>query len=133
MLKKYASLDTHWAVMDVRSLTLPSASIDMAIDKATLDAFIHGSVWDPPDDVKESVGKYVDEVFRVLKPGGRWLYVTYQQPRFMKGFLERSGWGVEVEVLVDPEGAGGFDYFGFVMSKDGDWDGEKGEEVKKLD
>lgn len=23
---------------------------------------LHGSLWDPPDDVKDSVGSYVDEV-----------------------------------------------------------------------
>lgn len=59
---KYAALDTQWCVMDVRSLQLPGNSIDMAIDKGTLDAMIHGSLWDPPDDVRENVGKYVEEV-----------------------------------------------------------------------
>lgn len=38
--------------MDVRSLQLPDASVDVAIDKGTLDAMIHGSLWDPPDDVR---------------------------------------------------------------------------------
>jgi hypothetical protein len=59
---KYAALDTQWCVMDVRSLQLPANSIDMAIDKGTLDAMIHGSLWDPPEDVRENVGKYVEEV-----------------------------------------------------------------------
>lgn len=59
---KYAALDTQWRVMDVRSLQLPANSIDMAIDKGTLDAMIHGSLWDPPEDVRENVGKYVEEV-----------------------------------------------------------------------
>jgi hypothetical protein len=48
--------------MDVRDLQLPDASIDVAIDKGTLDAMIHGSLWDPPDDVKDNVGKYANEV-----------------------------------------------------------------------
>jgi hypothetical protein len=62
MMLKYASLKTSWQVMDVRDLKLEDGSVDVAIDKGTLDAFLHGSLWDPPDDVRENVGKYVDEV-----------------------------------------------------------------------
>lgn len=48
--------------MDVRHLDIPDATIETAIDKGTLDAFLHGSLWDPPEDVRENVGLYVDEV-----------------------------------------------------------------------
>ncbi|KAI9835155.1 MAG: hypothetical protein M1819_002524 [Sarea resinae] len=145
MQAKYAHLaGARWRVMDVRELELPDACVDVAIDKSTLDAMIHGSLWDPPDDVRRSVRMYVDEVFRVLQPGGQWLYITYRQPHFMKPLLARDGddsnaWTVTVEVLQDPDdgggggggggGAGGeagggrggrgavFEYFGYVMSK----------------
>ncbi|KAH6714467.1 S-adenosyl-L-methionine-dependent methyltransferase [Leptodontidium sp. MPI-SDFR-AT-0119] len=118
MQSKYTLLNTQWVVMDVRALSLPTASVDIAIDKGTLDAFIHGSLWDPPDDVRANVGKYVDEVARVLRPGGAWLYITYRQPHFMRPLIERPGhWTVDVEILKDPDGAGGFEYFGFVMRK----------------
>ncbi|KAG0645890.1 hypothetical protein D0Z07_8055 [Hyphodiscus hymeniophilus] len=63
--------------MDIRQLELPSSSIDVAIDKATLDAFIHGSIWDPPDDVKESVGRYVDEVCREGVEAGWTMVICY--------------------------------------------------------
>ena len=43
-------------------MQLPDDSIDVAIDKSTLDTMIHGSLWEPPDDVRENVGKYVEEV-----------------------------------------------------------------------
>ncbi|TVY88070.1 hypothetical protein LAWI1_G003861 [Lachnellula willkommii] len=57
-------------------------------------------------------------VARVLKPGGRWLYITYRQPHFMKPLLVRDDkWEVEVEVLEDPDGGGGFEYFGFIMKR----------------
>lgn len=62
MKLKYALLETRWFVMDVRHLELPDWSIDIAIDKGTLDAMIHGSLWDPPEDVRRNVGNYVDEV-----------------------------------------------------------------------
>jgi hypothetical protein len=66
MKTKYAGLGTQWSVMDIRQLELPTASVDVAIDKGTLDAFIHGSLWDPPDDVRENVGRYVDEVCKLV-------------------------------------------------------------------
>jgi hypothetical protein len=62
MEEKYKSLNTTWKVMDVRDIKLEDGGVDVAIDKGTLDAMLHGSLWDPPDDVRESVGKYVDEV-----------------------------------------------------------------------
>lgn len=53
-----------------------------------------------------------------MKPGGKWLYITYRQPHFMKPLLIREEkWELEVEVLEDPDGAGGFDYFGFIITK----------------
>ncbi|KAI9054370.1 hypothetical protein LZ554_001533 [Drepanopeziza brunnea f. sp. 'monogermtubi'] len=118
MKAKYAELGQLWIVMDVRKLELADDTIDVAIDKGTLDAFIHGSMWDPPQDVRTNVGAYVDEVARVLKPGGKWLYITYRQPHFMKPLLERAGkWKLEVHVIEDPDGAGGFEYFSFIMTK----------------
>jgi len=37
-------------------MEIENKTINVAIDKATLDAMIHGSLWDPPDDVRENVG-----------------------------------------------------------------------------
>ncbi|PVH87678.1 hypothetical protein DL98DRAFT_544838 [Cadophora sp. DSE1049] len=99
MMTKYAALGTRWSVMDVRKLDFQDTSID---------------------DVRENVGAYVDQVARVLKPGGRWLYITYRQPHFIKPLLLREDkWSLEVETLVDPDGAGGFEYLGFVMTRHG--------------
>jgi hypothetical protein len=41
---RYSSLNTRWIVMDVRNLQLPDASVDVAIDKGTLDVMAHGSL-----------------------------------------------------------------------------------------
>jgi hypothetical protein len=52
----------------------------------------------------------------VLKPGGQWLYITYRQPHFMNPLLAREDlWTLSVEKLGD--GAGAFDYFGFIMKR----------------
>jgi hypothetical protein len=48
--------------MDVREMQLADGSVDVAIDKSTLDGMLYGSIWNPPADVQTNVGKYVDEV-----------------------------------------------------------------------
>lgn len=99
------------------------ASFEVAIDKGTLDAMLHGSLWDPEDNFKANAKAYVDEVARVLKPGGRWLYVTSRLSHFLTPLLPRPDkWTIYVEIL---EGAAGsFEYFGFVMTRSSGRDGD---------
>jgi len=56
------------------------------------------------------------QVARTLAVNGKWLYITYRQPHFMRPLLEKPYiWDVQVETLnSDP---GEFEYFGFVMTK----------------
>jgi len=75
-----------------------------------------GSVWSPPEDVIESCKKEVDEVLRVLKPGGRFIYISFGQPHFRLPHLDRMEWngGVKVETL----GEGGLlQYYLYQMEK----------------
>lgn len=60
----------EWRQADVRAMdTVPSSSVDIAFDKGTLDAMIHGSPWSPPDDVLDNTGRYIREViFRSSRP-----------------------------------------------------------------
>lgn len=52
-----------WKHADVRCMDqIPSESIDVAFDKGTLDAMIHGSPWTPPDEVLDNTGRYIREV-----------------------------------------------------------------------
>ena len=114
MQRKHSDLD--WRVEDVRKLNLQGSSFDVAIDKGTLDAMLYGSQWDPPDEVQDNVRQYVDEVARVLKPKGTWLYITFRQPHFVKPQMLREGlWDLVVESLED--GPGTFEYFAYVMTK----------------
>jgi hypothetical protein len=53
----------EWVCGDVREMAeIATASVDVAFDKGTLDAMIYGSVWSPPDDVKDNARRYVREV-----------------------------------------------------------------------
>ncbi|KAL8999119.1 MAG: hypothetical protein Q9169_002007 [Polycauliona sp. 2 TL-2023] len=108
----------NWKQVDVRDMHLiPSESVDVAFDKGTLDAMIHGSPWDPPDDVLDDTGRYVREVFRVLKSDAIFLYITYRQPHFMKPLLECGGvdWDIQMDSLGGADGS--FDYYGYVLKK----------------
>lgn len=79
---------------------------------------LYGSQWDPPDEVQDNVKQYVTEVSRVLKPRGKWLYITYRQPHFVKPQLLREGvWEMTVKRLED--GPGTFEYFAYIMTKHG--------------
>ena len=75
-----------------------------------------GSVWSPSEDICVSCKQEVDEVMRVLKPGGRFLYISFGQPHFRLQHLERTGWesGVKTTVLGD---GGIVQYFLYEMRK----------------
>lgn len=73
-------------------------------------------MWDPPDDVRENIERYLREVLRILVPGGTFLYITYRQPHFLKPLLAREDWDLSVETIPDRQG-GVFEYFGYVMKK----------------
>lgn len=115
LMQKRAAKGITWIRGDVREMReVATQSIDVAFDKGTLDAMIYGSPWSPPDQVKANTARYMDEVARVLKPDGIFLYVTFRQPHFVKPLLnQRSLWDMRLEVLGGSEG--GFEYFGFVL------------------
>jgi EEF1A lysine methyltransferase 4 len=78
-----------------------------------------GSVWSPSAEIVKSCNEEVDEVLRVLKSGGRFLYISFGQPHFRLPYLNREAWkgGVKVETL----GEGGLlQYFLYQMEKNGD-------------
>ncbi|KAH7035970.1 uncharacterized protein B0I36DRAFT_319463 [Microdochium trichocladiopsis] len=121
MAKRHADLgllDTaiRWQQMDVRAMaSLGDGSVDVAFDKGTLDAMIHGSPWSPPQDTLDNTSAYLREVSRILnKSGGVFLYVTYRQPHFVRPLLTCDGtnWDLEVEHLG--AGDGSFGYYGIV-------------------
>jgi hypothetical protein len=84
--------------------------------QGTLDGMLYGSPWEPPDEVRENVGQYVDQVVRTLKPAGRLIYITWRQPQFVGPRLFREGiWDFEVERLEDSPGS--FTYHAYITTK----------------
>lgn len=66
----------------------------------------------------------VDEVMRVLKPGGLFFYISFGQPHFRLSHLERPNWenGVKTTVIGD---GGVLQYFLYQMKKKGERLAEK--------
>lgn len=56
------------------------------------------------------------QVTRVLRPGGKFLYITWRQPHFIRPLLSRpEKWDISVETINDQPGGGGMlEYFGWV-------------------
>lgn len=120
MESKYKYLDAQWEVMDVRQMSFQGQAFDTAIDKGTMDSMFHGSMWDPPDDVRDNIERYLSEVVRTLVPGGTFLYITYRQPHFIRPLLVREEtWSLDVRKLPEEGGGGVFEYFAYVMKKHG--------------
>lgn len=110
-------------------------SLDIAIDKGTMDALMcgriwslknnmesplinsmfleKGDVWEPSEKIVNDVKMEVDEVVRILKPGGKFIYITFGQPHFRRRHLERHGvWDLEIQRIGEA-----FHYFIYIMTK----------------
>lgn len=96
---------------------LEDQSIDVALDKGTLDAMVYGSGWNPPDEVKDNTSRYMKELHRVLKDDGLFLYITYRQARFIQPLLNPGGhlWHMDMQELSSGEGT--FPYYGYSIRK----------------
>ena len=71
------------------ALTFPSATFDIVIDKAAMDALMvdEGDVWNPSDEVVRKSGDMCTGIARVLKTKGLHLHVSFAQPHFRNKYL----------------------------------------------
>ncbi|GAA5839018.1 hypothetical protein JCM11251_007854 [Rhodosporidiobolus azoricus] len=105
-----------WTVADIRDLPFPSSSIDICLDKGTLDALMTAKgldPWNPPPEMVANVKGEIDEVVRVLKPSGRFLYLTFGQPHFRRQHIQRPGWKLDILEVGE-----GFSYYFYVLERE---------------
>jgi SAM-dependent methyltransferase len=69
--------EMEWIVGDIRKLPYENESVDVCIDKGTLDSLMTSvsDVWNPEPEIVANVKGEIDEVVRVLKPDGVFLYL----------------------------------------------------------
>jgi len=71
-----------------------------------------GDVWNPPTSAVSDCNQEVDEVLRVLKPGGIFIYCTFGQKHFRKQYLQRENTTLEIRELGES-----FHYFLYLLRR----------------
>lgn len=64
----------NYEVMDICEMTYPDNYFDIAIDKSTMDSLLCG------ENPVLHVAKMTKEVFRVLKPNGLFISLSFGKP-----------------------------------------------------
>ncbi|KAH7335418.1 S-adenosyl-L-methionine-dependent methyltransferase [Rhizoctonia solani] len=117
VIQHMQSLHPHmdWLEMDIRNLKFEAETFDILIDKGTMDAMLTGvsDVWNPSPDVVENCEAEVKEAIRVLRPGGKFIYLTFGQPHFRRRYLTHSNCSLEVRELGEL-----FHYYLYIMTKE---------------
>lgn len=70
-----------WSVMDATSMTYSNDSFDLVIDKGVLDAFSCMTA------ARLTIATYLKEVFRVLRPGGGFVCISFGEPAFRRNHI----------------------------------------------
>jgi SAM-dependent methyltransferase len=114
--KRFPNME--WLTMDMTALTFPSSrKFDIVIDKAAMDSIVvdRGDPWDPSDNTKTSVDGMMKSIANVLKPGGKFVSIGFEQPihrkiHFMRNFLLDVRWEPHFDVQNVDVGMGYFCY-----------------------
>nr|XP_019954471.1 PREDICTED: endothelin-converting enzyme 2-like [Paralichthys olivaceus]XP_019954479.1 PREDICTED: endothelin-converting enzyme 2-like [Paralichthys olivaceus] len=120
-----------WREMDMRQLCFPGTSFDVILEKATLDAIMvdEKSPWDVSPQTACCVHQVLSEISRCLKPGGRFVSVTFAQPFFRKRLYARTEYNWSIKQYSYGKG---FQYFVYVMTKGEQLSPEDADLEKKL-
>ncbi|KAK2191373.1 hypothetical protein NP493_53g06012 [Ridgeia piscesae] len=108
-----------WQVMDITDLQFDNGTFEVVIEKGTLDAMLvsENDPWNISAEGEEMINKILGQVSSVLRPGGRFISITFAQPHFRKPLYaqRRWHWSLETRTFGD-----GFEYFVYVMVKGGE-------------
>uniref|UniRef100_A0A8C8VGF4 EEF1A lysine methyltransferase 4 n=1 Tax=Pelusios castaneus TaxID=367368 RepID=A0A8C8VGF4_9SAUR len=106
----------QWLVMDARDLAFADSSFDVVLEKGTLDSMLVGETdpWNMSPETTALLDQVLKEVSRVLRPGGRFISITFAQPHFRKRHYAQPAYGWS---LCHTTYGTGFHYFLYVMCK----------------
>lgn len=100
MRKKYANLpQLKYIQMDARDMSFfEDESFDCVIDKGTLDSLMCGT------DAPLGASQMLEEVNRLLKPGGIYMLITYGDPSVRVPHLSQAGssWKITLYIIPRP-------------------------------
>ena len=85
-------------VMDVLNMQeIQTGSFNVALDKGTLDSVLCG------DNSGTNVQKMLNEIHRILSPGGKYICITYGDPEHRKKYFENQQWNnLSVDKILKP-------------------------------
>ena len=108
---------THADMLDMSNYD--SESFDVVIDKATMDVLLtdNKDPWNPADHVVQRSNTVLKNCQRVIKQGGQFISISFDQPHFRKKLLlsdeVKDGWLSCTTHNIDH----GLGYFMFVLPK----------------
>ena len=84
--------------MDVLDMQeIQTGSFNVIFDKATLDSILCG------DNSGANAEKMINEIYRILAPGGRYICITYGDPEHRKKYFENQNWSnLSVDKVTKP-------------------------------
>ncbi|KAE8290983.1 hypothetical protein D5F01_LYC10576 [Larimichthys crocea] len=120
-----------WHEMDVQQLSFPDATFDVVLEKATLDAIMveEKTPWEVSPQTACFIHKALTEISRCLKPGGRFVSITFANPFFRKRLYARAEYNWSIKKYTYGEG---FQYYVYVMTKGEELSPEDAALEKKL-
>ena len=83
MKEKHAEISDpnqlRWVTMDMMDMQFPEAHFDVVIDKATMDVIMtdNKDPWNPTDEVKQRGKLVMENVYKVLKPSGTFIQISF--------------------------------------------------------
>ena len=85
-------------VMDVLDMQeIQTGSFNVAIDKGTLDSVLCGK------NSGSNAQKMINEIYRILAPGGSYICITYGDPEHRKKYFETQQWSsLSVDKVLKP-------------------------------
>jgi SAM-dependent methyltransferase len=90
MQERNSHRQMSWLVMDCTNLSFPPESFDVTLDKGTLDCFLCGQ------GGYTNAAAMTREAFRVLKPGGKHISISFGRPEIREMHFKARGleWAV---------------------------------------
>jgi len=109
--------EMKWITMNVLDMSaLQESSFEIVLEKGTMDALMceKGDVWELDPKVAADCHKMCTQVSRVLKPGGKFIQITFSQPHFRRNVMQKDEYNWEYKAITIGTG---FHYYVYVMTK----------------
>ncbi|KAJ3675714.1 hypothetical protein LUZ60_004756 [Juncus effusus] len=117
MLRRYVRSrpEMKWRIMDMTELQFPDETFDAVLDKGGLDALME------PEIGTKLGTKYLNEVKRVLKTGGKFICLTLAESHVLSLLLPEFRFGFETIIQAipnKPSNKSNFETFMVIMKKE---------------